>query len=459
MEAASPNNSLHDDVDNDDPTTSEGSISSASSSQHTENGVDRDEREGTSGRTAARPAAGSRGASAGFVAFQSRLLATGPATRAAELFNKSEGKQSESGTDTDEEGQLIKKAAAAVMQKVENEARQNLGGGPGKGGAKRAGGVVSLKILIEAGILEPGEGVLYVEYKNNVTWGDLMADGQIHYQGMFFDSPSAFSIYLKRQVNPTRKADDGWKAVKYSGRLLEAYKDQYLRQKIDSSAAGGGDDTEPAASPSLQAMASGPEPDGADVEQGSEEDGQGPPHKRQRTVDYPVMRNPMGYPPGGGSFPGPGVPSDHPGLQPILHAHMLEQGNEHGLLPMLHRQQPASTSTWHDPPHGDQGVLRVVQEPLLHGRFHNQQQQLSHTSVGKAENLATEDQLLAHYGAMAASTGLEHLPLQAAGAAASGPAGLKVKFKLGGKGVASDAQPGSYMGSPQPAPAAPVGWS
>ena len=31
----------------------------------------------------------------------------------------------------------------------------------------------------------------------------------------FFDSPSAFSVYLKRLVNPDRKADDGWKTVKY----------------------------------------------------------------------------------------------------------------------------------------------------------------------------------------------------------------------------------------------------
>lgn len=35
---------------------------------------------------------------------------------------------------------------------------------------------------------------------------------------MHFDSPSAFSIYLKRLVNPARKADDGWKTVKYAGK-------------------------------------------------------------------------------------------------------------------------------------------------------------------------------------------------------------------------------------------------
>jgi hypothetical protein len=36
--------------------------------------------------------------------------------------------------------------------------------------------------------------------------------------GMSFDSPSAFTIYIKRQTNPKRKADDGWKTLKYGGK-------------------------------------------------------------------------------------------------------------------------------------------------------------------------------------------------------------------------------------------------
>ena len=35
--------------------------------------------------------------------------------------------------------------------------------------------------------------------------------------GNLFESPSAFSVYLKRQTNPDRKADDGWKTVRYRG--------------------------------------------------------------------------------------------------------------------------------------------------------------------------------------------------------------------------------------------------
>lgn len=39
-----------------------------------------------------------------------------------------------------------------------------------------------------------------------------------------YESPSAFSIAVKRQINPSRKADDGWKTVKYQGKFLEFYK-------------------------------------------------------------------------------------------------------------------------------------------------------------------------------------------------------------------------------------------
>jgi hypothetical protein len=59
---------------------------------------------------------------------------------------------------------------------------------------------------------------------------NLIAAAQFHYScitsyarmclpaELYFDSPSAFSIYLKRLVNPARKADDGWKTVKYLGK-------------------------------------------------------------------------------------------------------------------------------------------------------------------------------------------------------------------------------------------------
>ena len=49
---------------------------------------------------------------------------------------------------------------------------------------------------------------------------------------MLFESPSAFSIYLKRLINPARKADDGWKTVKYNGRFLEQFKLELARRRF-----------------------------------------------------------------------------------------------------------------------------------------------------------------------------------------------------------------------------------
>ena len=51
--------------------------------------------------------------------------------------------------------------------------------------------------------------------------------------GQTFESPSAFSIHIKRLVNPSRKADDGWKTVKYERRYLESFKVALSKQKFD----------------------------------------------------------------------------------------------------------------------------------------------------------------------------------------------------------------------------------
>jgi len=110
---------------------------------------------------------------------------------------------------------------------------------PSRAGATRrpggGRGGITLGHLIDEGLLQPGIGVLSVEYKGMTQVADLTDDGVIRCviggNEMNFDSPSAFSIYLKRLVNPSRKADDGWKAVKYNGMLLEHYKMEFARMK------------------------------------------------------------------------------------------------------------------------------------------------------------------------------------------------------------------------------------
>ena len=104
-----------------------------------------------------------------------------------------------------------------------------------KGGGRRAGSI-TLKLLIEDGLISPAKHVLSVEYKTMTHVADLTDEGKIEVnvngRHMVFDSPSAFSIYLKRLSNPSRKADDGWKSVRYNGNLLEHYKLEFARKRV-----------------------------------------------------------------------------------------------------------------------------------------------------------------------------------------------------------------------------------
>ncbi|GFR52206.1 hypothetical protein Agub_g14746 [Astrephomene gubernaculifera] len=184
----------------------------------------------------------------------------------------------DSGTDTDDEGRLIQQAAATAKMR-DSEPPQGRPAafptsarpppmaappaalppsraapppprpaprppaattGKGKAAPKRPAGAITLRTLLDAGFLVPGSKVLYVEYKGIITWADLTEEGSIICDGQTFESPSAFSISVKRKLNPERKADDGWKAVKYAGKLLEHFKEQYLRQQLAASGLGGG---------------------------------------------------------------------------------------------------------------------------------------------------------------------------------------------------------------------------
>ncbi|EFN51862.1 hypothetical protein CHLNCDRAFT_139765 [Chlorella variabilis] len=122
---------------------------------------------------------------------------------------------------------------------------------PRKPGGK---GGITLRLLIEEGILQPGHNVLSVDYKGMKQMATLMPDGRISSaiggQHMVFESPSAFSIYLKRLVNPTRKADDGWKTV----RVLEQFKTELAKRRMGDSSSGA-----PAPAPPPRAMLSGGE--------------------------------------------------------------------------------------------------------------------------------------------------------------------------------------------------------
>lgn len=49
---------------------------------------------------------------------------------------------------------------------------------------KRPAGAVSLRILIDEGVLTPAEDVLTVEYKGTITHASLAPDGRIKWKGV-----------------------------------------------------------------------------------------------------------------------------------------------------------------------------------------------------------------------------------------------------------------------------------
>ncbi|KAK9818670.1 hypothetical protein WJX74_002471 [Apatococcus lobatus] len=152
--------------------------------------------------------------------------------------------QGGSDTDTDDEETVAQRqqqqqqAEAARMAAAAAASKPPAAVAPKKRppGKSRPSGGITLRLLMEEGILEAGEDVLTVEYKSQTTKGTLTEDGRIQCringQNQTFESPSAFSIFLKRLINPSRKADDGWKTVKYGGKFLDHYKLELARRRF-----------------------------------------------------------------------------------------------------------------------------------------------------------------------------------------------------------------------------------
>ena len=65
-----------------------------------------------------------------------------------------------------------------------------------------------------------------IDYLGQTFKGDLLPNGQIKSQetGLFFKNPSAWAIYCKKIVNPSKKSGCGWASVKYKGRKMDHFK-------------------------------------------------------------------------------------------------------------------------------------------------------------------------------------------------------------------------------------------
>ncbi|WZN63717.1 MPN domain-containing protein [Chloropicon roscoffensis] len=80
---------------------------------------------------------------------------------------------------------------------------------------KSAARGLMLQALMKEGLMEPGQEVLRVEYRGHVFLGDLTPSGSICYEGKLWESPSPWSLHVKRRVFPGKMADDGWDSVFY----------------------------------------------------------------------------------------------------------------------------------------------------------------------------------------------------------------------------------------------------
>ncbi|XP_064598009.1 MPN domain-containing protein-like [Liolophura sinensis] len=89
---------------------------------------------------------------------------------------------------------------------------------------------VTLPMLIQDGIIDPGEKMLTMEYMGQKFVGDLLPSGKIQWpeSSEIFNSPSAWAIHCKQLVNPAKKTGCGWSSIKYKGKKLDAYKSAWF---------------------------------------------------------------------------------------------------------------------------------------------------------------------------------------------------------------------------------------
>merc|ERR1719195_498596 len=99
-------------------------------------------------------------------------------------------------------------------------------------------GKLTLNILLAEKLIEPGDGVMSIDYLGQTFKGDLLAIGKIRSleTGLIFNNPSAWAIYCKKIINPAKKSGCGWASVKYKGRKMDYFKNVWLKRKAQRDA-------------------------------------------------------------------------------------------------------------------------------------------------------------------------------------------------------------------------------
>ncbi|XP_028392985.1 MPN domain-containing protein-like [Dendronephthya gigantea] len=131
--------------------------------------------------------------------------------------------------DDEEEGQL----EIQTPEDSEKDAGKKKGKGKKSGRTSLSGRGVTLKMLLDDGVLAVEEGCMSIDYLGQRFVADLLENGKIKWEGSekLFNSPSAWAIHCKKLVNPTKKSGCGWASVKYKGKKLDQYKSTWFRKQ------------------------------------------------------------------------------------------------------------------------------------------------------------------------------------------------------------------------------------
>ncbi|KAJ9526827.1 hypothetical protein QJQ45_017803 [Haematococcus lacustris] len=80
---------------------------------------------------------------------------------------------------------------------------------------------VSIKDVIDAGLVKPGPSIVSLAHKDTTYFASLLPSGDIDYEGKTFDSAPAFALHVKRILAPKLSAAEGFRSVHLSGVSLE----------------------------------------------------------------------------------------------------------------------------------------------------------------------------------------------------------------------------------------------
>nr|XP_002122392.1 MPN domain-containing protein-like [Ciona intestinalis] len=108
-----------------------------------------------------------------------------------------------------------------------NSSRKDISPRSSRGGTSRS---VTLQTLVQEGVLEPGNGVLSIDYLSHKYLGDLLPNGKILWDNVQFPSPSTWATHIKKKINPSKKSGCGWNSVKYKGKKLDKLKANWFRK-------------------------------------------------------------------------------------------------------------------------------------------------------------------------------------------------------------------------------------